>query len=157
MNEKDLEDLLRAMPLKKPTALPDSLPKHQAKGYSVPGTVLTILRMRIPLWAAAAAVALAIVTSAYWQQEGKTPAGGAVVSRRRDGATALPAGPSGLEPGPKEGSGVKTAEGRQGRPTPAPAAGVAQEGFWKLPERYQRMLLAAVESQRSQVFGRRRR
>jgi len=157
MNEKDLEDLLRSIPLKKPTALPDSLPKHQAKGYSVPGTVLTILRMPIPLWAAVAAVVLAVAASAYWQREGKTPAGGAVVSRRRDGAIALHAGPSGLEPGPKEGSGVKTAEERQGGPTPAPAAGLEQEGFWKLPERYERMLLAAVESQRSQVLGRRRR
>ena len=157
MNEKDFEDLLRAMPLKKPTALPDSLPKHQAKGYSVPGTVLTIVRMRVPLWAAAAAVALAIVTSAYWHQEGKTPAGGTAASRRRDGAAALPAGPFGPEPGPKEGSGVKTAQEPQDRPTRAPAAGVAQEGFWRLPERYQRMVLAAVDSQRRQALDRRER
>jgi len=157
MNEKDLEDLLQAMPLKKPTALPDSLPKHGTRGYSVPATVLTIVRMRIPLWAAAAAVALAIVTSAYWHQEGKTPAGGAVVSRPRDGASSLSAGPSGPEPGPKEGSGVKTAEEQQGRPTRAPAAGVAQEGFWRLPERYQRMVLAAVDSQRRQALDRRER
>jgi hypothetical protein len=148
MNEKDFEDLLRSMPLKKPTALPDSLPKHQAKGHSVPGTVLTIVRMRIPLWAAGAAVVLAVATSAYWHRERKTPAGGAVVSQHRDGVAALPAGPSGPEPGPKEGPGVKTAEEQQDKPTRASAAGAAQEGFWKLPERYQRMVLAALDSQR---------
>jgi outer membrane lipoprotein-sorting protein len=58
MNEKDLEDLLRAMPLKKPTALPDALASESQRRFLF---FRMVHRPRSLAWAAAVAAGVVVI------------------------------------------------------------------------------------------------
>ena len=154
MNEKDLEDLLQSMPLKKPTGLPEALPTPVSGVRRLGAIALTAVCFRIPLWASAAAVVLAVGVSVQ-------------VTGRPQEMTARP-------PAPAPASGMQRLEELAVHPTsekPVQSLAYAREelsrvqghdfafreqtsvlalasrrpteDFWTLPERYQRMIAAA--------------
>lgn len=64
MNDKDLEQLLKAMPLKKPLQLPLQLSPKQDSRWNLTAVVRNVICCRIPLWQATAAAMVLIVITA---------------------------------------------------------------------------------------------
>ncbi len=158
MNEKGLEDLLRSMPLKKPTRLPSTLSMPVIGVRRLGATALTAVCFRVPLWASAAAVVLAVVVS--MQLKGRPremaakPARSAQARhRQRPERNAVRLREEILAEAPR------FASEQLSRRTPddlalerlavlASRRPVSTEDFWTLPERYQRMITAARQEGR---------
>ncbi len=138
MNEKGLEDLLRSMPLKKPTRLPLTLAAGTGGKRSVLRLLWRIVSIRVPLWAAAAAVLLAMMLSLGTQERASEEEPSRIAPMPTGRAQGLP---------------------KSQQPTPAPFSHTRFVGtgrFWTLPDRYQEMLTAArrqglSESQRRKL------
>ncbi len=131
MNEKDIEKLLQAMPLKKPSRMPEMLVARKRRNRRLGLVLRDAISLRVPIWQAAAAVAVALVIYAgvgrlLFVSGEKFPHAGAVVE------VLAP-----REPGVAPRTEIVTAEGQD---------------FWVLPDRYSRMITAA-KKERGQIMN----
>ena len=121
MKDEELEELLRAMPLKVPRGMPEALPARAPGRPRLTRVLRAIVCFRIPVWQAAAAVLVVWALG-----KGSSPGGASAPTQTPIQGNAQQARP------------IAKAEGANASRTLAEG-----EGFWTLPERYQRMLEAA--------------
>ena len=121
MKDEDVEEMLRSMPLRQATNLPKRLPTSASRSRRLGRAALAAVCFRIPLWAAAVAVALAVVCTGA-----------------RSWFPAAEQKPRYVRPA--RGEAPLEEPRRLSPPVGRVSAG---EDFWTLPERYQRMLAAA--------------
>lgn len=123
MNEDEFEKLLRAMPLKEPLKMPPTLFAPREPKRRLVGMLRVAISFRIPVWQAAMGLVVAVVLYAGVSD---------FFSDRREKFT-----------------GAEVVQVREVRPllepsvTPPPETITpAEEGFWRLPDRYMQMVAA---------------
>ena len=122
MKDEEIEKLLRAMPLKKPRHLPEDLNLRQSAGGRSRRAWRAVASLRIPVWQAAAAVLLAVLLTAGLARP--RPEEPRQVTREGQAEEVEPIVPR------------REAE----EPERMTASGAP---FWRLPDRYQRMIAVA--------------
>lgn len=124
MNEEEVERLLRAMPLKKPSKMPATLFARAKPKRRLVRRLRAAISFRIPLWQAVLGLVVAMV---------------------------IYAGVSNLFLGPQEKpTQTEQVQVREVAVRPEPSATsppgtirTFEEGFWRLPERYMEMIAVA--------------
>ena len=124
MNEKELERLLRAMPLKKPSKMPPTLFTRAKPERRLVGRLGAVISFRIPIWQAALGLIVTVVIYAGVDN---------LFLKRQEKPTQ-----------------VEQVQVREVAVQPEPSVTSApgtirtfEDGFWRLPDRYMEMIALA--------------